>query len=50
MAQDHGADLEQLAVDGGVTNSDMAMQIQADIGGFEVVRPLMREYVTLPRS
>jgi glycerol kinase len=28
---------------GGVTNSDLAMQIQADIGGFRVCRPHMRE-------
>ncbi|EJU03381.1 glycerol kinase [Dacryopinax primogenitus] len=47
MAQDHGADLEHLKVDGGVTNSEMAMQIQADIGGFEVIRPLMRESTAL---
>jgi glycerol kinase len=28
---------------GGVTNSDLAMQLQADIGGFKVCRPQMRE-------
>ena len=32
-----------LANSGGVTNSDLAMQIQADIGGFRVCRPHMRE-------
>lgn len=31
---------------GGVTNSDLAMQIQADIGGFKICRPAMREYVS----
>jgi glycerol kinase len=30
-----------------VTNSDLAMQIQADIGGFRVCRPHMRESTAL---
>lgn len=32
---------------GGVTNSDLAMQIQADIGAFRVCRPQMRESTAL---
>ena len=36
-------DTDTLANSGGVTNSDLAMQIQADIGGFRVCRPHMRE-------
>jgi hypothetical protein len=45
MAKDSGVDLQYLKVDGGMTNGDLAMQLQADIGGFEVVRPEMRESV-----
>ncbi|KDN43979.1 hypothetical protein RSAG8_05711, partial [Rhizoctonia solani AG-8 WAC10335] len=47
MAKDSGVDLQHLKVDGGMTNSDLAMQLQADIGGFEVVRPEMRESTAL---
>ncbi|EJD07328.1 glycerol kinase [Fomitiporia mediterranea MF3/22] len=36
-----------LKVDGGVTNGDLCMQILADIGGFSVVRPTMRESTAL---
>jgi glycerol kinase len=45
MAKDSGVDLQHLKVDGGMTNGDLAMQLQADIGGFEVIRPEMRESV-----
>ena len=43
MKLDSSADLSHLKVDGGMTNGDMAMQVLADIGGFSVVRPEMRE-------
>lgn len=43
MQSDAGADLKQLKVDGGMTNGDVAMQVLADLGGFTVVRPEMRE-------
>jgi len=43
MQADSGAKLAVLRVDGGMTNSDPAMQIQADILGIEVERPVMRE-------
>ena len=45
MKLDSGQDLKNLKVDGGMTNGDLAMSILADIGGFDVVRPEMREYV-----
>lgn len=45
MKLDSGTDLKHLKVDGGMTNGDLAMEILADIGGFSVVRPEMREYV-----
>jgi len=45
MKLDSKTDLKHLKVDGGMTNGDVCMQILADIGGFEVVRPEMREFV-----
>lgn len=45
MKADSGVELKHLMVDGGMTNGDVVMQIQSDIGGFDVVRPEMREYV-----
>jgi glycerol kinase len=47
MKLDSGHDLKNLKVDGGMTNGDLAMSILADIGGFDVVRPEMREYVLI---
>jgi len=47
MKLDSGTDLHHLKVDGGMTNGDMAMAILADIGGFTVVRPEMRESTAL---
>lgn len=43
MEKDSGVPLKALQVDGGLTNSDEAMQIQADILGINVERPEMRE-------
>lgn len=45
MKLDSGTDLQHLKVDGGMTNGDLSMSILADIGGFTVVRPEMREFV-----
>ncbi|KZV66311.1 glycerol kinase [Peniophora sp. CONT] len=47
MELDSKAPLKQLKVDGGMTNGEMAMEILADIGGFDVVRPEMRESTAL---
>lgn len=47
IEKESGVKLEVLKVDGGVTNSDLAMQLQADIGGFKVCRPQMRESTAL---
>ncbi|KAJ7576940.1 glycerol kinase [Mycena floridula] len=47
MKLDSGTDLQHLKVDGGMTNGDMAMSILADIGGFTVIRPEMRESTAL---
>lgn len=47
MKLDSKTDLKHLKVDGGMTNGDKVMEILADIGGFDVIRPEMREYVVL---
>jgi glycerol kinase len=35
--------VEDLKVDGGMTNGDTVMQVLADITGFGIIRPEMRE-------
>ncbi|GJJ11431.1 hypothetical protein Clacol_005664 [Clathrus columnatus] len=47
MKLDSGVDLKHLKVDGGMTNGDLVMQVLADIGGFDVLRPEMRESTAL---
>ncbi|CAM0140799.1 Glycerol kinase [Umbelopsis sp. WA50703] len=47
MKQDADAPLRSLKVDGGVSNSDEAMQILSDVLGIDVTRPKMRETTAL---
>ena len=47
MNKDSGKPLASLRVDGGMTNGDVCMQIQADILGLTVERPTMRESTAL---
>jgi len=47
MQLDSGEQLKTVKVDGGMTNGDTVMEILADLGGFEVVRPEMRESTAL---
>jgi glycerol kinase len=47
MKGDSKSELAHLKVDGGMTNGDVAMEVLADVGGFEVVRPEMRETTAL---
>jgi glycerol kinase len=47
MQADSGVHLEVLKVDGGVTANDLCMQIQADVLGVEVVRPVVAETTAL---
>lgn len=47
MEKDSGTALHALAVDGGMSNSDVCMQLQADIMGIGVDRPAMRETTAL---
>ncbi|EHY61024.1 Glycerol kinase [Exophiala dermatitidis] len=47
MEKDSGHKLAELAVDGGMSNSDLTMQIQADLVSIPVRRPAMRETTAL---
>jgi len=47
MAKDSKSELAVLRVDGGMTNSDVCMQLQSDILGISVERPEMRESTAL---
>ncbi|KAF5093479.1 hypothetical protein D0Z03_002397 [Geotrichum reessii] len=47
MEKDSGKPFKRLRVDGGVCNSDVAMQIQSDILGISVERPAMLETTAL---
>jgi glycerol kinase len=47
MEQDSGVDLEVLKVDGGVTANNLCMQLQADILGVPVSRPVVAETTAL---
>ncbi|KAI1192871.1 glycerol kinase [Nemania serpens] len=47
MEKDSSHKLEGLAVDGGMSSSDLTMQTQADISGIRVERPEMRETTAL---
>lgn len=47
MKEDTGLVLSKLLVDGAMINNDLLMQMQADICGIPVVRPLMCETTAL---
>jgi glycerol kinase len=47
MGKDAGVELSELAVDGGMSNSDLTMQTQADLIQIPVDRPKMRETTAL---
>ena len=47
MASDSGVELDVLKVDGGVTANDLCMQLQADILGVPVSRPVVPETTAL---
>src|SRR5690242_3992867 len=47
MEQDSGVRLELLKVDGGVTANDLCMQLQADILGVPVSKPVVAETTAL---
>jgi glycerol kinase len=47
MVDDSGVRLERLKVDGGATVNDTLMQLQADVLGVEVVRPVVAETTAL---
>ena len=47
MAKDSGVNLEVLKVDGGVTANNLCMQIQADVLGVPVSKPVVAETTAL---
>lgn len=47
MEADSGVHLEVLKVDGGITANALCMQIQADVLGVDVVKPLVAETTAL---
>jgi glycerol kinase len=47
MEADSGVQFEVLKVDGGITANDLCMQIQADVLGVDVVRPVVAETTAL---
>ena len=47
MEKDSGKALQRLAVDGGMSNSELCMQTQANLIGIPVDRPKMRETTAL---
>jgi len=47
MEQDSGVRLDVLRVDGGVTANDLCMQIQADVLGVPVSKPVVAETTAL---
>ncbi len=47
MEKDSGVHLEVLKVDGGVTANELCMQIQADVLGVPVSRPVVAETTAL---
>ncbi|MGB3353901.1 MAG: glycerol kinase GlpK [Mycobacterium sp.] len=47
MEADSGVHLEVLKVDGGITANDLCMQIQADVVGVDVVKPVVAETTAL---
>ena len=47
MAADSGVELTELRVDGGMTANDLLMQMQADVLGVDVIRPVVPETTAL---
>ncbi|KAF4553467.1 Glycerol kinase-like protein [Elsinoe fawcettii] len=47
MAKDSKQPLASLKVDGGMSNSELTMQTQADVTGIPIIRPKMRETTAL---
>jgi glycerol kinase len=47
MEKDSGSKLKSLAVDGGMSNSELCMQTQADLVGIPLIKPDMSETTAL---
>jgi glycerol kinase len=47
MEADSGIKLNEMRVDGGITNNKLCMQLQADIMGIDIVKPVITETTAL---
>ncbi len=47
MSNDSGIVLTEMRVDGGITSNALCMQMQADVLGFEIIRPRIQETTAL---
>lgn len=47
MEADSGIELKEMRVDGGITNNKLCMQLQADIMGIDIVKPVITETTAL---
>ena len=47
MAEETGVTLTQMRVDGGITANSLCMQLQANILGIEIIRPVVNETTAL---
>ncbi len=47
MSSDSGLVLNEMRVDGGITSNNLCMQLQADVMGIEIIRPLISETTAL---
>lgn len=47
MEADSGIKLKEMRVDGGITNNKLCMQLQADIMGIDIVKPVITETTAL---
>jgi glycerol kinase len=47
MVADSGVPMSEMRVDGGITANSLCMQMQADIMGIEITRPLITETTAL---
>ena len=47
MVADSGAPMKEMRVDGGITSNSLCMQMQADIMGIDITRPLITETTAL---
>ena len=47
MVADSGVPMKEMRVDGGITSNSLCMQMQADVMGIDITRPLIGETTAL---